>query len=106
MFARIALLLGVLAVPVLLALASQTLAATTKPPELPESLAPGVTTVPAVAPSTPGGIPSASRGIPQAPSAVPAATPRAVEAEPRQVGTPADLDGDRDDDGIPDEVDG
>lgn len=110
MLKRIALLLGVLAVPVLLALASQALATSTDPPDVPQSVSTVVATVPAVAPSVPGASESGSgAGTTRDSSAEPARRSgdgaQAVPVEPRQVGTPADLDGDRDDDGIPDEED-
>lgn len=103
MFTRITLLLGVLALPVLLALASQTLAAGAGPPALPEPAASADTaTVPAVRPSAPARrVPAQQAGPTQAEE--PGSAPRAIPVEPRQVGTPADLDGDRDDDGIPDD---
>lgn len=109
MLSRIALLLGVLAVPVLLALASQALATSADPPALPESTA-AVATVPAVLPSAAGDAPAPRVTAPSAKSATSASgpasgAPHAVEVQPRQIGDPADLDGDRDDDGIPDEED-
>lgn len=87
MFARIALLLGVLCIPVLLALASQGLAENTDPPQMP-------------APST-----TAVASLPSAVGSTTTGTPQMVQIEPQPVGSPADLDGDRDDDGVPDERD-
>lgn len=113
MFARIALLLGVLSVPVLLVIASQGLGASAAPPDLPGSSSTVVASVPAATPSAPtaSSAPSASApGSTPAPATSPASAegetgPRAIPIQPRPVGTPADLDGDSDDDGVPDRDD-
>ena len=105
MFARIALLIGVLCVPVLLALASQALAESTEPPRMPEPATTAVAEVPAGLPAQAG--PGAQDPAGPAAGGSPAVGPQPggpqpVQIEPRPVGTPADLDGDRDDDGIAD----
>lgn len=106
MFSRIALLAGLLCVPVLLALASQALTAT-EAPDVRDSRVPPVATAPPVKPALPTAR-AALTGVP-APDSEPGPGPESPvlsPGTPTKAGTHADLDGDNDDDGIPDTEEG